>query len=94
MDWNDTIGQCVEANLIISALNHKPDLDQTKLSESIHRLKYVGVTRKAIADVLYGEAETLAGLVTLGDAYPLDFIAGMVCAADLVANGTHVTDLA
>jgi hypothetical protein len=94
MDWNDTIGQYIHANMFNKALQMKPDANRVKLEESIKRASTtVGITRSSIADVLEAETSSLAMMRVLGDTnITIDFLAGMLAALQLIRDGKHVTD--
>lgn len=94
MDWNDTIGQNIQAKMISKALEVKPLSDIDSLRGSIKRSSItVGITRECIADVVDAEIEAMIGYRSMGD-YSItnDFLAGMLAVADLIRSGTHVMD--
>lgn len=93
MDWQDTIGQAIHAELVNHALKVKPDADHEKLEKSIKNTTIsVGLTRQAISKVLQAEVDTLVAYRALGTYINLDFIAGLLSAVDLVDKGKHVMD--
>jgi len=75
------------------AIREKPDADPKKLHQSIIRTGLsVGATREAIAKVLDAEIAALIAYRILGDNVPVEFIAGISAASELVRYGVHVTD--
>lgn len=94
MNWDDTIGQNIHAQMYNKALEVRPTTNKEALQASIKRSTVtVGIVRNSIADVLDAEIETMVALRSLGDrSISLDFLAGLLAAADLVRKGTHVTD--
>jgi hypothetical protein len=94
MNWDDTIGQNIHANMYNKAMQVKPNADPIKLHESIHRASItVEITRQSIADVIEAEIECLAFMEALdAKTIPLDFISGMLAVLDLVREGKHVLD--
>ena len=93
MNWDDTIGQYINARMYNKALEMKPDADKAKLQESIKRASItVGIVRQSIAEVVEAEVENLAMLRVLGDdQYTIDFLAGMIAASELIRSGKHIT---
>lgn len=91
MNWNDTIGQVIKAQMIAHALKVKPEADRDKLMDSITRTSLsVGITRHAIADVMDAEIEALAFHRALGNmAITIDYLAGWTAATSLVRDGKH-----
>jgi hypothetical protein len=91
MNWNDTIGQVIKAQMIAHALKVKPEVDREKLLDSIARTSVsVGITRHAIADVMEAEIEALAFHRALGNTgVTIDYLAGWTAATDLVRKGKH-----
>lgn len=95
MNWSDTIGLAIHAELVNHALKVKPDVDQEKLAKSIkNTTASVSLTRDAICKVLEAEVDTLVAYRALGTPVNIDFIAGVLAALDLVKKGKHVMDSA
>ena len=94
MDWSDTIGQYIHSKMAQKAMEMRPDVDHQKIENSIKRSSItVGLVRESIADIIDAEIELMVLYRTLGDrSISLDFLAGMLAAADLVRNGTHIMD--
>lgn len=93
MNWADTVGQTIHSEMYNLAIKQKPDADPKKLHQSIIRTGLsVGATREAIAKVLDAEIEALITYRILGDNIPVEFIAGISAASELVRYGVHVTD--
>ena len=93
MNWADTVGQTIHSEMFNLAKKQKPDADDKKLHQSIIRTGLsVGATREAIAKVLDAEIEALVTYRILGDDVPVEFIAGISAASELVRYGVHVTD--
>jgi hypothetical protein len=93
VNWEDTVGLTIHAELVNHALKVKPDADHQKLERSIKNTSTsVGLTRQAICKVLQAEVDTLVAYRALGTNIDIDFIAGILSALDLVQNGKHVMD--
>jgi hypothetical protein len=93
MNWSDTVGQAIHSEMFNLAIKQKPDADPKKLHQSIIRTGLsVGATREAIAKVLDAEIAALIAYRILGDNVPVEFIAGISAASELVRYGVHVTD--
>lgn len=94
MNWEDTIGQYIHAKMAQRAMEIRPSVEHEKIHDSIKRSSItVGIVRDSIADVLDAEIETMIAYRTFGDrSITLDFLSGMLAAADLVRSGTHVSD--
>lgn len=94
MNWDDTFGQYIHANMVNQAIKQRPYIDKDKLNESIKRTSItVGITRDSIADVLQAEMELLAFMRVLGEKdITLDFLAGMLASIDFIRNGKHILD--
>ena len=95
MNWDDTIGLTIHAELVNHALKVRPDVDPEKLERSIRNTSTsVSLTRQAICKVLQGEIDTLVAYRALGTPVSIEFIAGILAALDLVEYGKHVMDKA
>lgn len=95
MNWDDTIGLTVHAELVNYALKVRPDVDPVKLEKSIRNTtQSVSLTRDAICKVLEAEIDTLVAYRALGTPVSIEFIAGILAALDLVKDGKHVMDKA
>lgn len=93
MNWSDTVGLTIHAELVNHALKVKPEVDHDKLAKSIkNTTTSVGITRQAICKVLQAEVDTLVAYRALGTYVSIDFIAGLLAALDLVESGKHVMD--
>jgi hypothetical protein len=93
VNWSDTIGLTIHAELVNHALKIKPEVDRDKLAKSIkNTTTSVGLTRQAICKVLQAEIDTLVAYRALGTPVNIDFIAGVLAALDLVETGKHVMD--
>lgn len=91
MNWNDTIGLAIKAQMMAHALKVRPDIEPDRLANSISRASLsVGIARHAIADVMEAEIEALAFHRALGNyAITIDYLAGWTAATSLVRNGIH-----
>lgn len=95
MNWDDTIGLTVHAELVNYALKVRPNVDPVKLEKSIkNTTQSVSLTRDAICKVLEAEIDTLVAYRALGTPVSIEFIAGILAALDLVKDGKHVMDKA
>jgi hypothetical protein len=93
MNWADTVGQAIHSEMFNLAKKENPSADDKKLHQSILRTGLsVGATREAIAKVLDAEISALITYRILGDNVPVEFIAGMSAASELIRYGVHVTD--
>ena len=94
MNWDDTIGQNIHSRMAKKAMEIRPDVDHVKIHTSIKRsTPTVEIVRDSIADVLDAEIEALIAYRSFGDrTISLDFLSGLLAAAELVRYGTHITD--
>ena len=93
MNWTDPVGRHILAVLVNRGAEARPDIPTAVLTQGVERMSTsVGLTRQAIANAIYAELDIATFYKEWSEVnISQDFLAGILFAAQLVEQGTTLT---